>query len=538
MPRRPDRPSLDDFIQRGITLERFGNTVAERIRGMLTELFEDLMAELGRVDPGAAPRWREARLRKLADQILPLIRGTYGTILEEVTSDLEVLAGDEIGWLRDTWNRAGRLPPEALLDVALTERDLKTIVGDLLVSGGPAREWWARQAGAVQDRFMREVRMGMLRGESVAEMARRIRGRPTGRRFSWLTKRGQRRFNVEFEGGVLQANTRQAQALVRTAVQTVAGQVRRDTYLANRDVIKGIEQVSTLDSRTTPICRAYDGEQWAFEDEDNEQSGVSPTAKRPEKPKPEPVPVAVPKFKRVSEAAKWLKKQYPNVDFGFTGAKIGPIQQVTEEFHRLAQIFPAVVARMSYMGTYRDEIGKTFRGRPRQKKFSRGEWAHATVDGRRVGLNPSVFGDPERFARELARSVEAKFHPPGCDIPAAVLTHEFGHLVDDWLRRIAAELRDKNSPLAGVLDLVMRGAGEEEAFYGLATAMRGTTRAFDLRAGVSTYARTNSNEAFAESFASWFWTDRDSLSELARAMGKMLEGLEEHGFINRLTRPK
>jgi hypothetical protein len=293
VPRRADRPAFDDFMFQGITLERFGNTLAQRVRGMLDDLYGEMMGDLAEIDPGATPRWRDARLQKLQQIVTPLIQGSYGTILDDMTSDMEVLA-------KQQWEFLGGIMKDArgknLLDVALTKADLKALASNTMIEGAPSKDWWEGQAGSTRDKFMREVRNGVLRGESIAQMARRIRGAPTGNRYSWYTKRGQHRWNVEFEGGVLQANTRQAQALARTSVQTVAAQARRDTYLANRDVIKGIEQISTLDNRTTKLCMAYDGEKWNYEDVDAAEQGVSPTAKkagavaqaprRPGKPRP------------------------------------------------------------------------------------------------------------------------------------------------------------------------------------------------------------------------------------------------------------
>jgi len=254
---------------RGITLGQLGNTIGNRVHGMLEDLYGELLAAASRVDPDKPPSWKHARLEVLQRKVQALIKGTYGTILRDVTSDMTTLAGSESEWVRSLVNKAAG---DELMDVALHQRDLKVLATDTMIQGAPSAQWWGQQASATEDAFMREIRNGVLRGESIDDMARRVRGKPTGKRFSWYTKKGEHRWNVEFEGGLLQTNTRNAKALARTSVMAVAGQARRETYLANRDVIKGIEQISTLDTRTTPICMAYDGEQWYFEDPDNEQS--------------------------------------------------------------------------------------------------------------------------------------------------------------------------------------------------------------------------------------------------------------------------
>ena len=47
--------------------------------------------------------------------------------------------------------------------------------------------------------------------------------------------------------------------MVRTATNHVSNVAREQTYNENDDIVIGYEIVSTLDSRTTPICRGYDG---------------------------------------------------------------------------------------------------------------------------------------------------------------------------------------------------------------------------------------------------------------------------------------
>jgi SPP1 gp7 family putative phage head morphogenesis protein len=70
---------------------------------------------------------------------------------------------------------------------------------------------------------------------------------------------------VDFKGGIMDVQTRNAQALIRTSVQQVANEARYMTLQANDDVIKGQAWLSTLDMRTTSFCRAMDGLEWGLE---------------------------------------------------------------------------------------------------------------------------------------------------------------------------------------------------------------------------------------------------------------------------------
>jgi SPP1 gp7 family putative phage head morphogenesis protein len=67
--------------------------------------------------------------------------------------------------------------------------------------------------------------------------------------------------------GVMAVTRREAEALARTSVIAISNKARIDQYLATPGA-RGIRWVSTLDNRTTPICRALDGKAWDKADED------------------------------------------------------------------------------------------------------------------------------------------------------------------------------------------------------------------------------------------------------------------------------
>ena len=76
---------------------------------------------------------------------------------------------------------------------------------------------------------------------------------------SQITKRVVGTKALQYKDGVTALNMRQAQALVSTAVAHTANEARQTFYGANDDLIKGVQWVSTLDARTTPICQSRDG---------------------------------------------------------------------------------------------------------------------------------------------------------------------------------------------------------------------------------------------------------------------------------------
>ena len=65
---------------------------------------------------------------------------------------------------------------------------------------------------------------------------------------------------LRYKDGVRQASRFGVMTLARTAINYASNVGRQSTWDENDDIIKGVRWVSTLDTRTTPICRDRDGE--------------------------------------------------------------------------------------------------------------------------------------------------------------------------------------------------------------------------------------------------------------------------------------
>lgn len=72
--------------------------------------------------------------------------------------------------------------------------------------------------------------------------------------------------NVVGDGGLADISQRNAMANGRTLVMHLANEARFSTYQENDDVVIGYTWVSTLDSRTSDICRSRDGQVYLFTD--------------------------------------------------------------------------------------------------------------------------------------------------------------------------------------------------------------------------------------------------------------------------------
>ncbi len=237
----------DTFVGHQVNLLRF--SVAERriIFTMLSKLQVSLEKQLEKTIPeqGAATFSRQ-RLKALFALTDKLIEQRYRTIAEHHQSTILTLAEAES-------EKAVRLVNAqvgaALLSVGATDATLQAMLKDDLVDGRPAKDWWSQQADTLRRRFHQAMRQGVFAGDTLSQLKQRVRG----------TRARQ------YQDGLMALASRNAEALIRTSVQSVANAARYETLKANDDVLAGQEWLSTLDNRTTPICQALSGQAWDFD---------------------------------------------------------------------------------------------------------------------------------------------------------------------------------------------------------------------------------------------------------------------------------
>lgn len=132
------------------------------------------------------------------------------------------------------------LPPEEVVS---------KIANSSLIQGATLGQWWQRLNDTTQFDLERVIKNGVLLGQTNREIAKAIMGNGTDKGPEALSKA-----------------RRDAMAVTRTGVQTIANETRIATYEENADIIKAIQWVSTLDGRTSDICIARSGKVWSFPD--------------------------------------------------------------------------------------------------------------------------------------------------------------------------------------------------------------------------------------------------------------------------------
>lgn len=133
-----------------------------------------------------------------------------------------------------------------------TEDQIRGIVKFSPIQGTPTEEYWMQQSETVRRKFESVMRQGLLDGSSNSELIDRIRGTEAN----------------NFKDGIFEAPIRDASALVRTSSLAVMNRTRLEmlNMPKNQTIVKGVQQVSTLDSRTSAVCIAYSGKAWSLPD--------------------------------------------------------------------------------------------------------------------------------------------------------------------------------------------------------------------------------------------------------------------------------
>ena len=251
-----DLDIADAILERQITLFRF--TAAERaaVLRILKQLEEELVELLFYSGKPLTDIGREDKARLLR-QAQKVIERLYGEVSDSMAETMREVGTIEAAALAKSVEVALQGAYEPALP---TPAYLKRLADNTLIEGAPSKEWWNRHAGDLAFKFKNAVAQGLAAAETNAQIITRVRGSATG--FSMVE--GKRVYN--YAGGVLQATRANAAALVQTSVAAVANAARRDFFDDNLDVIKGVRQLSTLDSHTTPICVAYSGGAWSLPD--------------------------------------------------------------------------------------------------------------------------------------------------------------------------------------------------------------------------------------------------------------------------------
>jgi len=232
----------DAALRHQIGVRQYTSGLTRRVARLLEEADRDLTAKLrdrlARLGPETdftGERWRS---------LLDDIRGARSVALQRYR---ELTRGElaELGVVEGRWEATalGDSVPIQVTFATVAADQLRAIIHDKPFRGRLLRDWFATLERGDRERLTAALQLGMAEGESIDQLVRRVVGTRA----------------AEYADGILAITRRDANAIVRTAVNHVSNTARGYVWAANSDIITARIWVSTLDGRTSAICRARDG---------------------------------------------------------------------------------------------------------------------------------------------------------------------------------------------------------------------------------------------------------------------------------------
>lgn len=205
----------------------------------------------------------------IATLVRDRLRNSTGLTTPEDVRRMEALLAAVDGLRREVWSDANKWLEQQLTDLSYNEpivlRGIVATTAPVLVEtvmptaqllkaialsrpfeGRILKEWAQVMESDDLRRIHSAIQLGMVAGESSSVIARRVAG--TG--------------ILKGADGVTEATRRQVAAVTRTAVMHVSSNARNEFIQSNADIIDAELYVATLDSRTTPVCKANDGKRF------------------------------------------------------------------------------------------------------------------------------------------------------------------------------------------------------------------------------------------------------------------------------------
>lgn len=236
---------FDAIVRHQIHVIRYSGGLKNDLIELLNAVEDDIASQIkdSLAKQTAFTPVRLARAQKLIASIHKIRNEAWGNVNDMMKRALNDFSGLEIKWMDGGLKTVVPFQLETTLPSP-------TVVKSLLASkpfqGKILKDWIKTTQAGDLDRIASQVKIGVVQGESAVQIARRVVG----------TKA------LLGSDGVTQLTRRQVEAVTRTATQAYSNGARQIFLEDNSDLFTEERFVATLDSRTTPICRADDGKKY------------------------------------------------------------------------------------------------------------------------------------------------------------------------------------------------------------------------------------------------------------------------------------
>jgi len=234
---------VEQSTRHQVYIERLKTGQANQFAAFLLLIDKSIRQRLGDKD---LTEYSRARLERLLLSVESDLSAIYSRHWDELRGGLIDLSAYEAEFEARSLNAVGAgafeavIPASAQVWAAVTAAPLSVRGAD----GGKLLEPFVKDWSAAEvKRVSGAIRQGYFEGMTTNRILQMVRGtRANG-----------------FRDGILAISNRNAETIVRTAVQHVASVAREETWKENGDIVKQVRWSSTLDSRTSQTCRSLDG---------------------------------------------------------------------------------------------------------------------------------------------------------------------------------------------------------------------------------------------------------------------------------------
>ena len=280
----------ESFYRQSIDLNRYSNRIAREIVTNYNNVILDLTFKLSTIDEVTSPA-TVARIRAMLAQFKESLEGWSVEGTAYMADQLQSLAVFQTEFVASELQKVLPVGAANVNTVQVSSNFARSLVytdptrinvftlptlesqvrrtfsltaakGSVITlpSGEVIEKAFRGIASAQADFISREIRVGITEGESIAKIAKRLRGRLQFGANQEMTARAQ-----ALAGGTgMKLANNQVRTIVRTSVNQVQTMANQAVYSANQDITKKYEYVATLDARTTALCGSLDGKKFKY----------------------------------------------------------------------------------------------------------------------------------------------------------------------------------------------------------------------------------------------------------------------------------
>lgn len=251
-PRNINDAIFDGSVRHLVGLERLQGGLRNELLAVLNSLDEELLnalsSGLGNIfDNSLTVRQREREIQKLENTLSEINNKAYSEVGKRSINELESLAAYEFEYnarlVEQSAKTFGKEDNFAGLVGALSAAAIVGIVSSHPVRGATASQWVDGMRDSRIKGIVSAIREGIVDDEAQQVVFGKIKG-----------TRG-----AKYRDGLLEKYRKSIGTFVRTAVTAITTRSRDEFVSRNSRLFKGVQWVSVLDSRTSPICISRDG---------------------------------------------------------------------------------------------------------------------------------------------------------------------------------------------------------------------------------------------------------------------------------------